>query len=301
MADKETLSEKGKGKLLVGEQKIDSVSTTVPEIVIFYENNHQERLLLFEQYKKEFLSFLLEFQTFLLHSGSVYWDMEAYCRLTEKQIDEIKMYRSKLLQKQKEERWLNKVWNFLWGKSEEERNPEIWKKLDAIEEHLYFFSNKFKEVSESMKDTEERNKETQRYLEKMSTLHTELEKIEEYYEEELNALKTRITEYKQKEADLEKEVSLLNKHLSEKQEQDQEKREIEEQLESEIENLRKQIQLQSNKKNQLLEKMKEQSNTEKRKNQPENIVNPEYEKYGTMPMATESKKTMFDPNRYSRK
>jgi chromosome segregation ATPase len=218
--------------------------------------------------------------------------------LIEKEIKEVNIYKKELTKNKKGGRWLIKMWNFLWGKNEENQNPEVLKKLEVIENHLQSYSNKFNEVSESLKEKDERDKMTESYLEKMSNLHAELKKIEEYYEEELDALKTKLNKYKQKEVELQKEVSLLNKNLTEKQVPLTSERENE--LEKELETLRKQLQSQSNKKNNMYQQMKNQASKENKKSQTEQMSNPEYEKYGSVPMPNESKKTMFDPRRYNR-
>ncbi|MCP3739181.1 hypothetical protein [Rossellomorea sp. BNER] len=286
----------------VSEPQIEQISnsspTQPPEIMIVYESNHQEKLLLIEQFKKDFISFLLDSKKFLLRSKSVHTDIEVYGRLIEKEIKEVNIYKKELMKNKKGGRWLIKMWNFLWGKNEENQNPEVLKKLEVIENHLQSYSNKFNEVSESMKEKDERDKKTESYLEKMSNLHAELKKIEEYYEEELDALKAKLNKYKQKEVELQKEVSLLNKNLTEKQVPLTSEREKE--LEKELETLRKQLQSQSNKKNNMYQQMKNQASTENKKSQTEQMSNPEYEKYGSVPMPNESKKTMFDPRRYNR-
>ncbi|MBM7586921.1 chromosome segregation ATPase [Bacillus pakistanensis] len=279
-------------------QLSDRPPTQPPEIMIIYESNYQEKLLLIEQFKRDFISFLLDSKKFLLRSQTVYTDIEAYGQLISNEMKEVNLYKQEFIKKQKGGRWIIKMWNFLWGKSEENINPEVLKKLEVIESHLQSYSNKFKEVSESMKEKEERDKKTELYLEKMSSLHAELKKIEEYYEEELEALKTKLNEYKQKEVELQKEVSLLNKNLTEKQEPTTSERE--EELEKELEILRKKLQSQSNKKNNMFQQMKNTANLENKKSQTEQMSNPEYEKYASVPMPNESKKTIFDPRRYNR-
>jgi chromosome segregation ATPase len=123
-----------------------------------------------------------------------------------------------------------------------------------------------------------------------------LKKIEGYYEEEIQALKTQLDEYKQKESELESQLSMLNKTYKDNSKTPSVR---ESELEEELKKLRSEIQAQSNKKNDLFKRMKQPSTPPK----PKTIQsNPEFDQFGTgtIPLAAESKKTMFNPNNYLR-
>ena len=182
------------------------------------------------------------------------------------------------------------MWKLLWGKEEENNHGELLKKLDLIEEQLNLYSSKFNEVKQSLNLVNKREENTQNFLQKMSDLHAELRKTEEHHEEKLNALKAQVEKFKQREADFERQITLLDEK-NKANENERNQRELK--LEKELVKLREDLKSQSNKKNELYNKMKHQ-----KKQAPQ--MNSQFDEYGNIPMSSESKRTMFNPNKYIR-
>jgi len=262
--------------------------TAIPEIRVIYESTLSHKRSILEGVKNDVISLLMEANEYFLSESKRSIEVELYANAFAAQLVWIRQ-QYKQYMKGKNERWYTKMWNFLWGK-QENNHPEIIKKLNLIEEHLESYSGKFNEVKESLNKSNDREETTQNYLQKMSALHEELKKIEEHYEEELHALRTQIEEFKQREKDLERQMTLMNEKDTSNQ-KGKSQREME--LEKELSKLRQDLKSQSNKKNDLYNKMKQQS-----KQVPQG--NPQFEEYGNIPMAPEAKRTMFNPNKYIR-
>lgn len=262
--------------------------TAIPEIRVIYESTFSHKRSILESVKNDAISLLMEANEYFLSESKRSIEVEVYAKAFTSQLAWIRKQQKQYMNG-KNERWYTKMWNFLWGK-QENNHPEILKKLNLIEEHLESYSGKFNEVKESLNKSNEREETTQNYLQKMSVLHEELKKIEEHYEEELHALRNQIEEFKQRETDLEKQMTLMNEKETGKQ-KGKSQREVE--LEKELTKLRQELKSQSNKKNDLYNKMKQQS-----KQVPQG--NPQFEEYGNIPMAPEAKRTMFNPNKYIR-
>ncbi|WP_226674123.1 hypothetical protein [Rossellomorea aquimaris] len=264
----------------------------IQEIRVVYESTESDMKSMIERIKNEAIALLLEANAYFLSEKekSVVCNEVFYGFQT--QLEWLAIQRNQYKSKGKE-RWHNKVWKFLWGKEEENNHPEILKKLDLIEKNLESYSVNFNEMKETLYKNGERGEFSQSYLEKMGALHDELKKVEGYYEEELHSLKSQLEEFKQREKDLERQVSLLSERYSGK---GMEKSQRESELEQELEKLRSELKSQSNKKNELYNKMKQQSTGKK-----QNLLNnPLFDEYGNIPMASDSKRTMFDPNKYIR-
>jgi hypothetical protein len=266
--------------------------TAIPEIRVIYESTHSQSKSLLENVKNEAISLLVEANDYFVSESSKSIEVEVYSDNFQSYLGWIRKQRTQYTV-EKNERWHTIMWKFLWGKEEENNHPEILKKLGLIEEQLISYASKFNEVKESLNQSNSREETTQNYLQKMSQLHDELKKIEEHYEEELHALKNQIEEFKQRESDLERQVTLLNEKYTGKQ-KERNQREIE--LEQELVKLRQDLKTQSNRKNELYYKMKQQSSVKKQIPQ----VNPQFEEYGNIPIASEAKRTMFNPNKYIR-
>ncbi len=268
------------------------LAATIPEIRIIYESTQSDEKLNLERIKNDIISLLMEVNEFFLTESEKFAKVDLCEHAFYAHIGWIQIQKKKFVII-KNERWHNKVWNFLWGKHEENNHPEIIKKLDLIEDQLVSYSTKYNEVKDSLQQSKERGETTQDYLKKISALYDELKKIEGYYEEKLHGLRSQVEEYKQRENDLERQVDLLNeKYMGKQKEKSQ--REVE--LEKELAQLRKDLQSQSNKKNELYNKMKQQSSSKKQTPQ----VNPQFDEYGSIPMSSDSKRTMFNPNKYMR-
>lgn len=265
--------------------------TAIPEIRVIYESTHSQNKSLLENVKNEAISLLIEANDYFVSESSKSIEVEIYSDYFQSHLEWIRKQRTQYIVGKKE-RWYTIMWKFLWGQ-EENNHPEILKKLGLIEEQLVSYSSKFNEVKESLNQSNSREETTQNYLQKMSQLHDELKKIEEHYEEELHALRNQIEEFKQRESDLERQVTLLNEKYTGNQKESNQ-REIE--LEQELVKLRQDLKTQSNRKNDLYNKMKQQSSVKKQIPQ----VNPQFEEYGNIPMASEAKRTMFNPNKYIR-
>jgi chromosome segregation ATPase len=262
---------------------------SIPEIRVIYESIQSDMKILLEQIKNRAISLLIETNEYYLSEKKKAIEVEMYHNDFITQLEWLQVHRKQYMGRNKE-RWYTKVWNFLWGKEEGNNHPEILKKLDLIEEQLLSYSAKFNEVKETLNKSTEREETTQSYIQKMGALHDEIKKIEGFYEDELHSLKNQLEDFKQREKDLERQISLLNeKYSGEHKEKSQ--REVE--LEQELNRLRKDLQSQSNKKNELYNKMKQQ-----KKQAPQ--VNPQFDEYGHIPMASEAKRTMFNPNKYIR-
>ncbi|MGG1630644.1 hypothetical protein [Rossellomorea sp. NRS-1567] len=262
--------------------------TAIPEIRVIYESTISHKKSKLESVKNDAISLLIEANEYFLSESKRSFEVELYANAFITQLAWIRKQQKQYME-EKNERWYAKMWKFLWGK-EENNHPEIIKKLNLIEEHLESYSGKINEVKESLNKSNEREETTQNYLQKMSALHEELKKIEEHYEEELHALRNQIEEFKQRETDLERQMTLMNEKDSGNQ-KGKSHREME--LEKELTKLRQDLKSQSNKKNDLYNKMKQQS-----KQAPQG--NPQFEEYGNIPMAPEAKRTMFNPNKYIR-
>ncbi|WP_061809974.1 hypothetical protein [Rossellomorea vietnamensis] len=265
--------------------------TAIPEIRVIYESTHSQNKSLLENVKNEAISLLIEANDYFVSESSKSIEAKIYSDYFQSHLEWIRKQRTQYTVG-KNERWYTIMWKFLWGQ-EENNHPEILKKLGLIEEQLVTYSSKFNEVKESLNQSNSREETTQNYLQKMSQLHDELKKIEEHYEEELHSLRNQIEEFKQRESDLERQVTLLNEKYTGKQKESNQ-REIE--LEQELVKLRQDLKTQSNRKNDLYNKMKQQSSVKKQIPQ----VNPQFEEYGNIPMASEAKRTMFNPNKYIR-
>ncbi|BCB03437.1 hypothetical protein [Bacillus sp. KH172YL63] len=269
---------------------MDSVlPTSIPEIRVIYESTHNEYKSYVEKVKNDVITALIDanraFVTSLGQDMKIDADYGSFFSLLE-WIGELRKHYEK-----KPERWYTDMWNFLWGKETENNHPEIIKKLDLIEDQLVSYSNKINEVKATLEKDSEKDEKTQEYLQKMNALHEELKKIEGYYEEELDALKNQLEDMKQRETALEKQVNLLNE-VNDNRQKEKNVRELE--MEKELNALRENLQTQSNKKSDLYKKMKQRS-TDKA---PQ--VNQQFEEYGNIPMDSESKRTMFNPNKYIR-
>jgi chromosome segregation ATPase len=267
--------------------------TPIPEIRIIYESTVDEKKNMVDHVTKRLMTLIVQSNEHLIILNSGRPDLKFYIKAINNELDLIRLYKKHAIKK---ERWYMKVWKFLWGKHEEDYSPEILKKLEEIERQLTDYADKFKEVNEMLKMGTEHEETTRSYLGKMNSLHTELKKIEEYYEEEIQALKTQLDEYKQKESELESQLSMLNKTYKDNSKTPSVR---ESELEEELKKLRSEIQAQSNKKNDLFKRMKQPSTPPK----PKTIQsNPEFDQFGTgtIPLAAESKKTMFNPNNYLR-
>jgi chromosome segregation ATPase len=277
---------------IMPEKDTPILATSIPEIRVIYESIPSEEKSYLEKLKNEVILLLMEANEYFLTESQVSTEIELYQHAFYVHIGWLQMEKHRLMVL-KRERWHNKVWKFLWGKEEGNNHPEIIKKLDLIEDQLVSYSTKFNEVKDSLQQSKERGETTQDYLKKMTALYDELKKIEGYYEEKLHGLRSQVEECKQRENDLERQVDLLNEKYSGKQ-KEKSQREVE--LEKELAILRKDIQSQSNKKNDLYNKMKQQSSTNKQSSQ----VNPQFDEYGSIPMSSDSKRTMFNPNKYMR-
>jgi chromosome segregation ATPase len=279
-------------KGIMPESDTPILATYIPEIRVIYESIPSDEKSHLEGLKNEVILLLMEANEYFLTESKVSTEVELNQHAFYDHIGWLQMQK-KRLKVLKRERWHNKVWKFLWGKEEENNHPEIIKKLDMIEDQLVSYSTKFNEVKESLQQSKERGETTQDYLKKMTALYDELKKIEGYYEEKLHGLRSQVEECKQRENDLERQVDLLNEKYMEKQ---KEKSQREVGLERELVQFRKDIQSQSNKKNELYNKMKQQSSAKKKAPQ----VNPQFDEYGSIPMSSDSKRTMFNPNKYMR-
>lgn len=188
------------------------------------------------------------------------------------------------------ERWRYTMWNFLSGKEHAEMNAEVLQRLEEIDEQLRAYSSKFMEVKEAIAEQQSRNDSAQNHLTEVKKIQEEINKIESYYEEEIQSLKQQIVHFKEREGELQREITLL--HDQQKNAPKQSARELE--LEAEVESLRSKIKQQSNKKNDLYKQMK----TQKKEEVPQ--VNPEFDEYGNIPLPSDSKRTMFNPQKYFR-
>ncbi|MEG9296737.1 hypothetical protein V6B33_09740 [Mangrovibacillus sp. Mu-81] len=271
---------------------VNILPTSIPDIRIIYESTLDEKKKLLEQMTKRLLTLIIQSHEHLAISNSEL-DLTPYIKAINNELELIRLYKKYSVKK---ERWYMKVWKFLWGKQEEDNNPEVLKKLEEIERHLTDYADKFKEVNEMLKLGSEQDETTRSYLGKMNSLHTELKKIEGYYEEEIETLKTQLDEYKQRESELESKLSILDEKYKDKSKTPSVR---ESQLEEELKKLRSEIQAQSNKKNDLYKKIKHPSTPSKPKVAQNN---PEFDQFGSgsIPFAAESKKTMFNPNNYLR-
>jgi hypothetical protein len=263
--------------------------TPIPEVKVFYESAQSHMRSPLEKIKNGAISLLIETNEYFLSEKKKSAEVEVYKNAFVPLIDWLRMHRKQYMRPIKE-RWYTIVWKFLWGKEEKNNHPEILKKLNLIEEQLVSYSMKFNEVEETLKKNNEKEDTTKSYLQKIGLLNDELKKVEEYYEDELHLLKNKLEDYKQREKDLEKEVSLLNEKYTGKQ-KEKSNREVE--MEKELDKLRKDLQSHSKKKNEIYKNMKQQ-----KKQVPH--VNPQFDEYGNIPMASESKRTMFNPNKYIR-
>ncbi|MCA1059085.1 hypothetical protein LCL96_09065 [Rossellomorea aquimaris] len=260
----------------------------IPEIRVIYESIENHKKTLLEKIKNDAISLLVEANRCFFPKGNMSIEVEEYSNTFSTQLEWLRKQR-KQYTVGKNERWYSKMWKFLWGK-EENNHPEILKKLDLIEEQLVSYSSKFNEVKETLNMDNTREEITQNFLQKTSDLHAELKKIEEHYEEELHALKSQIEDFKQRESHFERQMDLFDEQNKAKQ-SEKNQREIE--LEQELVKLRQDLKSQSNKKNDLYNKMKQQ-----KKQTPQ--VNTQFEEYGNIPMSSESKRTIFNPNKYIR-
>ncbi|WRP08522.1 hypothetical protein U9J35_10290 [Rossellomorea aquimaris] len=264
--------------------------TPIPEVKIFYESAQGYMKSPLEKIKNEAISLLIEANEYFMSEKKILFEVEVYNNVFVNLIDWLRMHRKQYMRPIKE-RWYTIVWKFLWGKEEENNHPEILKKLNLIEEQLVSHSMKFNEVKETLIKSNESEETTKSYLQKISVLNDELKKIEEYYEDELHSLKDQLEDYKQREKDLEKEVSLLNQKYTGNQ---KEKSNREAEMEKELDKLKKDLQSRSNKKKEIYQNMKQQQKKQA------SHVNPQFDEYGNIPMASESKRTMFNPNKYMR-
>ncbi|MEI2663809.1 hypothetical protein [Rossellomorea sp. LJF3] len=262
---------------------------SIPEIRVIYESIQSDMKTNLEQLKNKAISLLIETNEYYLSEKKKAIEVEMYHNAFITQMEWLQMQRKQYMGRNKE-RWYTEVWNFLWGKEEGNNHPEILKKLDLIEEQLVSYSAKFNEVKETLAKNTDREETTQKYIQKMGALQDEIKKIEGLYEDELHSLKNQLEDFKQREKDLERQISLLNEKYTGKQ-KEKSQREVE--LEQELNRLRKDLQSQSNKRNELYNKMKQQ-----KKQAPQ--VNPQFDEYGHIPMASEAKRTMFNPNKYIR-
>lgn len=262
---------------------------SIPEIRVIYESIQSDMKIILEQLKNKTITLLIETNEYFLSEKKKSIEVEMYHTAFGIQLEWLRLQRRKYMARNKE-RWYTEMWNFFWGKEEGNNHPEILKKLDLIEEQLLSYSVKFNEVKETLEKNTEREETTQRYIHKMGALQEEIKKIEGLYEDELHSLKNQLEEFKQREKDLERQISLLNKKYSGEQ-KEKSQREVE--LEQELNRLRKDLHFQSNKKNELYNKMKQH-----KKQAPQ--VNPQFDEYGHIPMASEAKRTMFNPNKYLR-
>ncbi|UTE75465.1 hypothetical protein [Rossellomorea sp. KS-H15a] len=262
---------------------------SIPEIRVIYESFQSEMKTNLEQLKNRAISLLIETNEYYYSDKKKAIEVEMYHNGFITQLEWLQMQRKQYMGRIKE-RWYTEVWNFLWGKEEGNNHPEILKKLDLIEEQLLSYSAKFNDVKETLAKNTEREETTQKYIQKMGALQDEIKKIEGLYEDEIHSLKNQLEDFKQREKDLERQISLLNEKYTGKQ-KEKSQREVE--LEQELNRLRKDLHSQSNKKNELYNKMKQQ-----KKQAPQ--VNPQFDEYGHIPMASEAKRTMFNPNKYMR-
>ncbi|OXS56021.1 hypothetical protein B0G93_1246 [Bacillus sp. V-88] len=262
---------------------------SIPEIRVIYESIQSDMKTNLEQLKNRAISLLIETNEYYLLEKKKAIEVEMYHNAFITLLEWLQVQRKRYIGRNKE-RWSTEVWNFLWGKEEGNNHPEILKKLDLIEEQLLSYSAKFNDVKETLAKNTEREETTQKYIQKMGALQDEIKKIEGLYEDEIHSLKNQLEDFKQREKDLERQISLLNEKYTGKQ-KEKSQREVE--LEQELNRLRKDLQSQSNKKNELYNKMKQQ-----KKQAPQ--VNPQFDEYGHIPMASEAKRTMFNPNKYIR-
>ncbi|TMU87711.1 hypothetical protein FGG79_06240 [Bacillus sp. BHET2] len=265
---------------------------TIPEIRVIYESTRWEKKSQLENVKNDVISLLIEVNRFFVSNRDRSIYVEKYNDAFFTHLEWIQVKRKKF-SNIKRDRWYTTVWRFLWGKEDENNHPEILKKLDLIEQQLVSYSTTFNEVKKALDMGGEREETTQGYLKKMGALHEQLKKIEGYYEEELETLKNQLEDFKQREIDLERQVNLLNEKGNSGQKV-KSQREVE--MEQELDSLRKDLQSQSNKKNELYNKMKQQSTITSKKPQR----NAQFEEYGSIPMDSDSKRTMFNPNKYIR-
>jgi hypothetical protein len=272
---------------------LNILPTSIPEIRIIYESTLDEKKKLLDHVTKSLLSLIVQSNEHLANINTGWPDLTPYIKAITMELEVIRLHKK---QSVKKERWYMKMWKFLWGKQDEDSSPEILKKLEEIERQLTDYADKFKEVNELLKLGTEQEETTRNYLGQMNTLHSELKKIEEHYEEEIQALKIQLDEYKQRESELESKLSILNESYKDKLKTPSVR---EAELEEELKKLRSEIQVQSGKKNDLFKKMKQQSPPSKPK-VPQS--NPEFDEFGSgaIPIAAESKKTMFNPNNYLR-
>jgi hypothetical protein len=272
------------------EKELTQNPVKLSEVRIIYEDELSERKHLQEQLIKNMLNFSLSNRPHFFDKLVTGVGCTSMVKLIEKDLDLINELKLRCVKK---ERWYLKMWRFIWGK-QEENQPEILKKLNKIEEQLVEYKGKFNEVNETLlniqavADLEENN------VSKMNIMHKELQRIEEFYEEEMEVLKSQLDAYKQREAELEEKLTMMDQTYSHSQ-MNSSNREVE--LEEELKKLRKELQSNSNKKKDLYKKMKTTSS------EIQTIqMNPEYEEYekGTIPMQSDSKKTMFNPSKYIR-
>jgi hypothetical protein len=274
------------------ESDIPFIPSFIPEIRVIYESYSSEGKSSLDSLKNKVILLLMEANKYFLSEDKQSNEFELYQQAFKTYLGWLQMQKHPF-KEPKKERWHHKVWRFLWGKEEENNHPEIIKKLDLIEDHLMSYSDKFNEVKGSLDQSRKKEDTTQDYLNQVNALYEEFKKIEGFYEEKILGLKTQVEECKQREHELERQVELLNdKYAGKPKEKNQ--REVE--LEKELSQLRKEIQSQSNKKNELYNKMKQQSTAKKQAPQ----VNPQFDEYGNIPMSSDSKRTMFNPNKYMR-
>jgi hypothetical protein len=279
----------------VEEETLPPFRENIPEIRIIYESNLTENKNRVDQLTKEVLDLFIDCTEIkMAERPKEQGELRFFILMIEKDLELLDSLKKQCVIK---ERWYKKVWRFLWGKPEEVYHPEVMKKLNKIEDQLVEYSTKFSELNKVMSDQTVNSDCENQYMEKMNKIHEELKKLEEFYEEELDALRSRLDEYKRREAELESRLSLIDEtHIDNKE--NASRREVE--LEEDLKRLRSELQSQSNKKNNLYNKMKHNSSLTK----PQiTESNPEFEKYGkdNIPIPTESsRKTMFNPTKYMR-
>jgi hypothetical protein len=279
----------------VEEETLPPFKENIPEIRIIYESNLTENKNRADQLTKKMLDLFIDSTaTKMAGRPKGEGDLRFFILMIEKDLELLDSLKK---QCEKKERWYKKVWRFLWGKPEEVYHPEVMKKLNKIEEQLVEYSTKFSEVNKVMAYQAVSSDSENHYYEKMNKMHEDLKKLEEFYEEELDALRSRLDEYKRRESELEAKLSLIDETYTDTKENASRR---EEELEKELKRLRYELQAQTNKKNDLYSKMK-QSPASTKPLIPES--NPEFDKYGkgNIPIPTESsRKTMFNPTKYIR-
>ncbi len=271
------------------------VSTRPVEIsVIQYNDLHDEKDLM-RHLKNEFITLIIHSHYNPANYKQHFSLIDMYIDFIYREMEMLNYIKEDYLRKKTFKRWMVKMWNFFWGK-EQTNSSEVIKRLENIEKQLLSYANQYEELKKTFEAANEHEDMSSRNLSQMNQLKEELKDIEEYYEGEIQSLKQKLNSYQLKESDLLNEISKLNESMNANN-GDGESLAKEIELNRELEKLRKQLKAQSNNNNELYKKLKPQS---KKKLNEDQLLNKEFEEYGHIPLPDQSKRTMFDPNKYNR-